>query len=1113
MKLINGTIENMGTVILDQANRLLDFSQPHIDVQLLDNVVNVMYQGQGAEQKAAQEILTKLREHPESWTRVDAMLEFSKNSQTKYYALQILENLVVTRWRTLPREQCDGIKKYIVGLIIKFSSDTELVEKESLYINKLNMVLVQIVKREWPKNWPDFMTEIVGASRANESLCRNNMIILKLLSEEVFDFASGQMTQAKANHMKERFCSEFQAVFQLCQHIMETSQNAPLVEATLNTLLRFLNWIPLGYIFETTLIDMLTSKFLNVPMFRNVTLQCLTEIAAASMPANQTYDEQLTALFVATMAQLKSMLPVETNIKEAYACGQDAEQRFISNLALFLSTFLKERSALVEFLPAAPDSDVLVTVSGSPLRDFAQKHGADLVQAHRSAMLYLLNISEVDDVEIFKICLEYWNWLSAEIYREHPFLMTSIYMTMNRNGPNAPAKMKLYFPYLSLLRYIIIGRMAKPEEVLVVENDQNEVVRETIKDTDSITLYKTMRETLVYLTHLDYRDTERIMTEKLQNQVNGTEWSWKNLNTLCWAIGSISGSMQEEDERRFLVTVIRDLLGLCELKRGKDNKAIIAANIMYVVGQYPRFLKAHWKFLKTVVNKLFEFMHESHEGVQDMACDTFIKIANKCRRHFVTIQAGEAQPFIDEILNNLSPNICDLTPAQVQVFYEAVGHLICAQSDTAIQENLIERLMALPNTVWDECVSHASANVEILKDPDVVKNLIQILRTNVAACRSIGNPFISQLRRIYLDMLNVYKVISENISNAVALNGESILKQSLIKNMRGVKAEILTLINTWLPKSDDGEMVLQVFVPPLFEAVLFDYQRNVPAAREPEVLSTITTLVNKLGKPLVPRIPAILEAVFECTLNMINKDFQEFPEHRTNFFQLLSAINDSCFEAFLNLPPIQFKLVLDSIIWGFKHSMRNVTEISLEILQRLLQHIANDTPPTAAQSFYQTFFLELMEHVFSVATDSSMSQVAGLTTHAVVLAYMFQLVETNKITVPLNAANPLQSNFDYVLEFVGTLLQKAFPHLTLDQIRVIVKGFFAYNTDVSKFKEHLRDFLIQIKEYTGEDTSDLYLEEKEKELQLAQEQKLKVNSAVPGLLNPYEIGEEAMGYD
>ena len=45
-------------------------------------------------------------------------------------------------------------------------------------------------------------------------------------------------------------------------------------------------------------------------------------------------------------------------------------------------------------------------------------------------------------------------------------------------------------------------------------------------------------------------------------------------------------------------------------------QAIIASNIMYIVGQYPRFLRAHWRFLKTVVNKLFEFMHETHEGVQ-----------------------------------------------------------------------------------------------------------------------------------------------------------------------------------------------------------------------------------------------------------------------------------------------------------------------------------------------------------------------------------------------------------------------------------------------------------------------------------------------------------------
>jgi exportin-1 len=108
--------------------------------------------------------------------------------------------------------------------------------------------------------------------------------------------------------------------------------------------------------------------------------------------------------------------------------------------------------------------------------------------------------------------------------------------------------------------------------------------------------------------------------------------------------------MREDDEKKFLVHVIKDLLGLVEIVRGKDNKAVIASNIMYVVGQYPRFLRAHWKFLKTVVNKLFEFMHETHPGVQDMACETFLKICQRCKHQFVKHQPQEHSPFIEQLV-------------------------------------------------------------------------------------------------------------------------------------------------------------------------------------------------------------------------------------------------------------------------------------------------------------------------------------------------------------------------------------------------------------------------------------------------------------------------------
>ena len=68
---------------------------------------------------------------------------------------------------------------------------------------------------------------------------------------------------------------------------------------------------------------------------------------------------------------------------------------------------------------------------------------------------------------------------------------------------------------------------------------------------------------------------------------------------------------------------------------------IVASNIMYVVGQYPRFLRAYWKFLKTVIAKLFEFMHESFPGVRDMACETFLKVAQKCKQTIAATHQGK----------------------------------------------------------------------------------------------------------------------------------------------------------------------------------------------------------------------------------------------------------------------------------------------------------------------------------------------------------------------------------------------------------------------------------------------------------------------------------------
>jgi len=86
------------------------------------------------------------------------------------------------------------------------------------------------------------------------------MVILRLLSEEVFDYSAEQLTQTKIKNLKNQMCGEFSEIFKLCAEILEEATKTSLVKATPETLLRFLNWIPLGYIFETTIVDVLIQR-------------------------------------------------------------------------------------------------------------------------------------------------------------------------------------------------------------------------------------------------------------------------------------------------------------------------------------------------------------------------------------------------------------------------------------------------------------------------------------------------------------------------------------------------------------------------------------------------------------------------------------------------------------------------------------------------------------------------------------------------------------------------------------------------------------------------------------------------------------------------------------
>jgi len=905
------------------------------------------------------------------------------------------------------------------------------------------------------------------------------MQILKLLSEEIFDYSLGQMTERKKSEMKKNLNSQFTMIFQLCEYVLGNSNDQLLVTITLQTLQKFLHWIPIGYIFKTKLLETLALKFFPISQFQNDTLQCLGEIAGIETKGKSEYTPKVLAMFKAVMQQTGKLIKPTMNVAQLYASGNEKAATFIRYLALFITSFCTPKTHLSE-LEAGKNEDHIALFS---------------------ALKFLLMISRVNDMEIWKICLEYWNGLVADLYHS---MRVNPAGSLNLGGVReySSPRVKRYSSILSELRHVMITKMPRPEEVLIHEDENGNIVKQRSKDTDAITLYYRMKEGLVYLTHLDAVDTQSIMLNKLGRQVDGSEWSWNNLNTLCWAIGSISGTLHKHIEKTFLVRVIKDLLQMCDNKQGKDHKAVIASNIMYVVGQYPRFLRKHWKFLKTVVNKLFEFMHEKHEGVQDMSCKTFLKIAQSCRQEFVKQQEedeGKMQrAFVIEIIERLPQTIEDLEESHIHTFYEAVAGIVRAEQRLQVAQQLIMQLMKLPNSRWAAIITQANRHMESLFDLRVVKSVVNVLKTNNRAATALQHYFDIQLGRIYLEMLQVYKSYSKYVSNEIGKRGANATKTVIVRQMRTVKKETLRLIQTFVANSVQGqhEMIFKRLLPNLLDPVLDDYKRNVPHARDAEVLSLIAELIKTLGPGMSSVIPRILDSTFSCTLDMIKTNLQDFPDVRRTFFEMIRAINARCFQALLALKPVQFKLVMDSICWSIQHLDRTIAEIGLNTMLKMLSNFESSQ---AAAQFYKTYYMHMLKEILKVLSDTFHKP--GFVLHCKLMMKLFVVCQSGAIPVPL--WNPKQGNFpnnvQFVQQSVAHLIKNTFKNISTRQAEYFVVGAFKFTSSERDFKRHIRDFLIQLKEFSS-DKDDLYLEEKQR---MQNEEKKQVNARkeqVPGMI-------------
>ena len=360
------------------------------------------------------------------------------------------------------------------------------------------------------------------------------------------------------------------------------------------------------------------------------------------------------------------------------------------------------------------------------------------------------------------------------------------------------------------------------------------------------------------------------------------------------------------------------------------------------------------------------------------------------------------------------------------------------------------------------------------------------------------------------------------------------------------------------------------------------------------MLSLFTGLINKLQGQMSAEVPRVFEAVFKCTLDMITKNFEDYPDHRSLLFNLLRAMNQHCFAALLQQQS-NFTLIIESIKWAFKHTERNVAETGLGTLLELLTNLQK-CDVGMVNAFYQSYYLGLLQVAPGAApplpprsfgahpplgccrfvplpcsgrllgahrlTAQARLQAAGHDPrppvprrrkqryHSATLAAgachalppprcrcivprggdaastvartpQFRgatrvVLSTANTSLAVLPAPPVQdgtvqasSNGEYLRNLLLQMFSSSFPNLTQPQLTQIIQLMFEHCKDHAAFKQHLRDFLVQLKEFG--DSTDLYADElkaqadtKAKDLRARQE-------AIPGLLNPHARNDDMMG--
>ena len=872
----------------------------------------------GRNQQAAADRLRLAAEREDFWRYTDTILENPAiHPNLKFLVLSALRDAIEKRWLAIAEEDKAPIRMYIMQTVINWA-DKPPNEIPPALLLEADIALVQVLLSEWPTIYPNIINELIEHARTSMAMCTNNLNIIKILCQEVFDRGDEKLLYSRVNELSNCIREHRDPVFNFIEEILRQTNEGELVKVCLEILKYFIKWCDPQQLRRSNFFEQLCQTFLPNPLLVNEVLGLFNEIfGLPDLPED--FRPVVPVVFKLMVDAIDKLIPNPTT--EAFREILTVNPYFIKILPMTLTVFLERFGAVIETPDCAP--------------------------AIQRALTWMLCISDLpeEDPDSFKTCCDFWHSVALRV-------------NVEKRNPEATALSVIYGPIIGQIQRIHIIKMERPEEITIVQDDNGNIVREQQRNTLTLILSQTMFETLGILTSVNPKETLDAIFGYI-TQVS-QQWNPDVFNRVCWSVGAITKVLPVEEEKVFITRFLKILFDMTQRMPDPQDRAVVASGLMYVCSQYPRFLMKYREFLLSVLKKLFEFMHQEVPGVKEMAVRSFQRIAEGCKRTFL---APADKPMILGILQDLSSIICDLDDDLIASFFGSVAMIIKANVKEATRMQQLAILLEHINTQWESVMERFNA-----VDMDMAKTVNLLLRCNAAVAFNVGQIFHEQLSYIFDSMMNVYSSYSATANGFASSPMDVIARRGELTMLKNVKSAVLLVITNFLSKAGDVTLIGPRIVPPIIDTIVVEYGNSHQDTRVPEVLSLLEILCNKTQNEINKQLGDIFMSVFMKTVPMISQNFTDYVNFRVPFYKFLHVIVKKYMKILVSAPADCFKMVIDCITWGFQHEAHEVCVLGLDIAGSLFTSM-QQFPEN--QAFLGMYFIPMFRDLFSTLVDTT----------------------------------------------------------------------------------------------------------------------------------------------